>query len=144
MLLLLLCYYDLGEGVGVIGWRSRPCPISVKCLSTITSHTCHNKIIPTKKETFVSWKTIFLRLWKSFSWVFKRGLVLFFPNKFFKIFIFIYFYNPVVLFLADITSRAYLKQCCLAIILQLWDPSLSKHLVTSNDSHPAEVAEWSK
>ena len=42
---------------------------------------------------------------KSFSGVFKRGLVLFFPNKIFKIFIFLYFYNPVVLFLADIMAH---------------------------------------
>ena len=40
--------------------------------------------------------------WKSFSWVFKRELILFFQIKFWKDFYSTLSLNPVVLFLADI------------------------------------------
>ena len=48
----------------------------------------------------------FWLFWKTFSGVLKEDLFYFFKNKFFKIFIFSYTFYLIVLYLADITSRA--------------------------------------
>ena len=79
-----------------------------------------------QNRTLLCWKRLNSNLgkqhvkqlaWKSFSGVFKRGLVLFSLNNFSRFLFFLVFYYSVVLFLADITSGACLTQCCLAILL---------------------------
>ena len=47
----------------------------------------------------------FRTVWKTFSGVFKRGLVLFFQTKFSRFFYFSYTFNLIVLYLADIRRR---------------------------------------
>ena len=57
-------------------------------------------------KNFDARRSLFFFHERLFLGFFKGGLVLFFPNKIFKIFIFSYTFYLLVLYLADITSRA--------------------------------------